>query len=150
MVASLPPDCVEQLAPFCVIGCDFVGPLFIKDSESKQYILLITCAVTRNIQLELINNLSTQTFLFAFRRFIARCGLCSVVFADNACTFKCAEKELKKLWSIVTHPDVKEFFASHNNKWKYIVERAAWWDNFYERIIKTVKTHCGRLWVNLH
>lgn len=120
-LARLPPACVKQANPFSVIGCDFAGPLFVKDSGNKQYIFLITCAVTRNVHLELVDNLSTDKFLLGFRRYY------SIVYSDNAKTFKRSELERKNLWSIVTHPDVQEFFASHNNKWKYIIGRAAWW-----------------------
>jgi hypothetical protein len=95
--------------------------------------------VTRSIHLELVGNLSTDTFLLAFRRFIARRGLCSVVYSDNARTFKRAELELRQLWAVITQPEVKEFYASNNIKWKYIVERGAWWGGFYERLVRTVK-----------
>lgn len=98
--------------------------MFVKDSGNKQYILQITCAATINVHLELVGSLSTQAFLLAFRRFIARRGICAVIYSDNARTFKRAELESKKLWTIMTHRDVKEFFASHDIKWKYIVERA--------------------------
>lgn len=138
-VAPLPVDRVEESAPFSVIGVDFAGPLFVKNNDTKQYILLITCAVTRNIHLELVGDLTTDTFLLAFRRFVARRGLCSVVFSDNARTFKRAELELKQLWTVISHPDVKRYYASNNIEWKYIVERAAWWGGFYERMVRTVK-----------
>lgn len=47
-VTPFPHDCVEQLSPMSVTGCDFAGSLFVEDSKSKQYILLITRAVTKN------------------------------------------------------------------------------------------------------
>lgn len=139
MTAPLPADRVEQSAPFSIIGVDFAGPLFVKDNDIKQYILLITCAVTRSLHLELVGSLSTDTFLLAFRRFIARRGLPSVVYSDNARTFKRAELELKQLWTVVNESRVKNFCASNGIKWKYIVERAAWWGGFYERMVRTVK-----------
>ncbi|GFW85048.1 integrase catalytic domain-containing protein [Trichonephila clavipes] len=71
VTAPLPALRVEQSAPFSVVGIDFGGPLYTKD-ENKHYIVLFTCAVTRALHLELVNNLTTETFLLALRRFISR------------------------------------------------------------------------------
>ncbi|GFQ98507.1 integrase catalytic domain-containing protein [Trichonephila clavata] len=95
VIAPLPDVRVTESPPFSVVGIDFAGPLFVKDSDAKQYILLITCAVTRSVHLELVGNMTTDTFLLAFRRFIARRGLFSLVISDNARTFKRAELELQ-------------------------------------------------------
>ncbi|GFQ83781.1 integrase catalytic domain-containing protein [Trichonephila clavata] len=73
-------------------------------------------------------------------KFISRRGLCTVIYSNNARTFKRAEIELRRLWTIINHPDVKEFCASKGVKWKYIIERGAWWGGFYERIVRSVKT----------
>lgn len=139
-VAPLPADRVDQSPAFTVVGIDYAGPLYCKNIEGKLYILLITCAVTRALHLELVGNLSTETFLLAFRRFIARRGLCSVVYSDNARTFKKADNELKLIWTVMNDDHVKDFYSSAGIKWKYIVEKAAWWGGFYERMVRTVKT----------
>ncbi|GFU26048.1 integrase catalytic domain-containing protein [Trichonephila clavipes] len=63
-----------------------------------------------------------------------------VIYSDNAKTVKRAEIQLRRLWTLINHPDVKEFCASRGIKWKYIIERGAWWDGFCERIVRSVKT----------
>ncbi|GFX46587.1 integrase catalytic domain-containing protein [Trichonephila clavipes] len=93
----LPALRIEQSAPFSVVGIDFGGPLYTKE-ENKHYIALFTCAVTRALHLELVNNLITETFLLALRRFISRRELRSKILTDNAKTFKRSELELKNLW----------------------------------------------------
>ncbi|GFW56335.1 integrase catalytic domain-containing protein [Trichonephila clavipes] len=110
-----------------------------KDNDAKQYILLITCAVTRSIHLELVGSMTTDTFLPAFRRFVARRGLYSMVISDNARTFKRAELELQQMWKVLNHADVKNFYSAHSIKWNCIVERAAWWGGLYERMMRSVK-----------
>ncbi|GFW87006.1 integrase catalytic domain-containing protein [Trichonephila clavipes] len=138
VTAPLPALRVEQSAPFSVVGIDFGGPLYTKD-ENKHYIVLFTCAVTRSFHLELVNNLTTETFLLALRRFISRRGLCSKILTDKAKTFKKSELELKNLWKIISDPTVKAFYASHKIYWQFMIERAPWWGGFYERLIRTVK-----------
>ncbi|GFW70392.1 integrase catalytic domain-containing protein [Trichonephila clavipes] len=93
----------------------------------------------RALHLELVNNLTTETFLLALRRFISRRGLCSKILTDNAKTIKKSELELKNLWKIISDPTVKAFYASHKIYWQFIMERAPWWGGFYERLIRTVK-----------
>ncbi|GFU32840.1 integrase catalytic domain-containing protein [Trichonephila clavipes] len=122
-----------------VVGHDFAGPLFVKDNDAKQYILLITCAVTRSIHLGLVGSVTTDTFLLVFRRFVARRCLCSMVISDNARTFKRAELELQQMWEVLNHADVKNFYSAHSIKWNYIVERAVWWGGFYECMVRCVK-----------
>ncbi|GFV31656.1 integrase catalytic domain-containing protein [Trichonephila clavipes] len=138
VTAPLPALRVEQSAPFSVVGIDFGGPLYTKD-ENKHYIVLFTCAVTRALHLELVNKLTTETFLLALRRFISRRGLCPKILTDNAKTFKKSELELKNLWKIISDPTVKAFYASHKIYWQFIMEPAPWWSGFYERLIRTVK-----------
>ncbi|CAB4023458.1 hypothetical protein AWC38_SpisGene24962 [Paramuricea clavata] len=78
---DLPDFRVSSDPPFTHIGLDFAGPFFIKsmfetkpteNGESnpnvKAYILLITCASTRSVHIELTLGLGVQAFLLAFRR----------------------------------------------------------------------------------
>ncbi|GFQ86456.1 uncharacterized protein TNCT_386531 [Trichonephila clavata] len=50
--APLPNDRIEKSQPFEITGMDFAGPLYLKDG-SKVYVSLFTCAVTRNVHLEI-------------------------------------------------------------------------------------------------
>ena len=94
-IAPLPADRIIPAPPFTNIGLDFAGPLYLKDGGAKAYICLFTCAVTRAIHLELVSNMTMEKFLLALRRMVAQSGMCSIIWSDNAKTFKCA-KELQK------------------------------------------------------
>ncbi|GFY59041.1 integrase catalytic domain-containing protein [Trichonephila inaurata madagascariensis] len=37
------------------------------------------------------------------------------------------------------HADAKNFYSTHSIKWSYIVEKAARWGGFYERMVRSVK-----------
>ncbi|XP_064488403.1 uncharacterized protein LOC135400501 [Ornithodoros turicata] len=78
-------------------------------------------------------------FLLAFQRFVARRGIPSKVYSDNAKTFQKSNEELKKLWKIVTGEGVKEKIADWAIDWRYNVPYAPWWGGFYERLIRSVK-----------
>lgn len=80
----LPESRIRDAIAFEVTGIDYAGPLFLKDQ--KAYIYLFTCAVYRAVHLELVTSLSTEGFLEALRRFIARRGRPSVIYSDNGKT----------------------------------------------------------------
>ena len=70
---------------FQVTGLDFAGPLYVKNNlnNDKVYMLLLTCASSRAIHLELTTDMSIEGFLRGFKRFIARRGIPEIVINDN-------------------------------------------------------------------
>ena len=64
--------------PFQVIGTDFAGPIYYRTKtkkESKEYILIFSCCVSRAVHLELIPNTTIKEFVKCLKRLIARRGL---------------------------------------------------------------------------
>jgi hypothetical protein len=96
----MPTDRATASRPFQVTGIYFVGPLYVKGKPigRKFYIALFTCATVRAVHLDLRSDLTTDTFLLAFQRFIGRRGLPYTIYTDNAQTFQAANKELAELW----------------------------------------------------
>lgn len=76
-MAQLPAERVMKARPFSIFGVDYCGPVFIKGSHrkaipTKALIAVFVCFVTKAVHQELVSNLSTDAFLAALRRFIAR------------------------------------------------------------------------------
>ncbi|GBN84617.1 hypothetical protein AVEN_189050-1 [Araneus ventricosus] len=138
IMAPLPENRIQAIYPFENVGIDFAGPLYTRNTD-KAYIALFTCAVTRAIHLEVVSSLSTEHFLLAFRRFISRRGICPTVNSDNAMTFKSADIELKRLYMNISEPEAQNYFGKKGIKWQYIVERAAWWGGYWERMVQMTK-----------
>ena len=135
---DLPVERVSDDPPFTHLGIDFAGPLYIRahnsPKENKAYICLFTFASTRAIHLELtLALIIVDSFLLAFRRFVARRGLPATIWSDNAKTFKAASKEIQR---IVRSPEVAKYLSTNRVTWKFIVERAPWWGSFWERMVK--------------
>ncbi|XP_054706599.1 uncharacterized protein LOC129216409 [Uloborus diversus] len=141
ITAPLPFDRSNASPPFSVCGLDFAGPIYVKIFKEvrKSYIVLFTCAITRSIHLELVSDMTTDSFLLALRRFLARRGNCKVIYSDNAKTFKRARKEIEDLSKIISDKLLSQFLTKERIVWKNIIERAAWWGGFYERLVKSVK-----------
>lgn len=116
-----------------------------KGQPAKAYIALFTCAVTRAVHLELVSDQTTENVLLALKRFIARRGLCRIIYSDNARTFKRADKDLKELWQMIKGSELTKLFTDKGITWKFIAERAAWWGGSWERLVRSVKTCLKRV-----
>jgi hypothetical protein len=135
LAAPLPLNRLKKAEAFNVTGVDFAGPLFYKPVASKKeeeapteedddttitvyhckcYVCLFTCAVTRAVHLELVQDLSARSFLLAFRRFAARRGPISVMYSDSAQTFHCVSRHLNILQA---DPSVQDLLARRNLLW---------------------------------
>ena len=137
--SPLPEFRVKEEHAFSSIGIDFAGPLFVRgpSGESKKaYVALFTCGTSRAVHLELVPNLTAETFLLCFRRFVSRCGTPRLVVTDNAKTFKAFSKTLIKIFKTA---EIQAFLARKRITWKFNLAKAAWWGGFYERLIKGVK-----------
>ena len=149
--APMPADRITISRPFQVTGIDFAGPLCVKGKPPlrKCYIALFTCATVSAVHLEFCSDLTTDTFLLSFQRFIGRRGLPHTIYTDNAQTFQAANRELAELWRALSATKTHAHIAQHGITWKFIVPRAAWWREWWERIIGTTK-RCLRNVVGRH
>lgn len=130
----LPENRVRDASAFEVSGVDLAGPLFLKDG-TKSWVVLLTCAVYRAVHLELVSSLSTDAFLEALRRFIARRGRPAIMYCDNGTNFTGASNVLGRLdWK-----QIEEHGLSSRIEWKFNPPSAAWWGGWWERIVRMVK-----------
>lgn len=136
---ALPKEPINEAQAFEITGVDFAGPVYVKPDNKKAYIALFTRAVTRAVHFKLVSDLTTDAFLLAFKRFIARRGICSVIYSDNAKTFKKAERDLIFLWTLMNGKKLQELFADKRISSKYIVERAASWGGMWERSVRPIR-----------
>jgi transposase InsO family protein len=137
--APLPKWRVQDSTPFSVTGVDFTGALFVKTptKEEKVYISLFTCAATRALHLEVVEDLSEETFLKAFRRFASRKSLPRTMVSDNGSTYLPVAEVLKRLFQSTS---LKEAFHRRGVEWHFIPKRAPWYGGFWERLIGLTKT----------
>ena len=84
--------------------------------------------------------MTVERFLLGLRRMVARRGMCSIIWPDNAKTFKSANKHLQQCWRVLEADKTQVALSERKIQWKYIVERSPWWGGFYERLVKSVKT----------
>ncbi|GBM41892.1 hypothetical protein AVEN_13614-1 [Araneus ventricosus] len=130
----LPEDRVSDTVAFEVTGVDLAGPLFLKGGL-KVWIELFTCAVYGAVHLELVASLTTDSYLMAFRRFIARRGRPRTVYSDNGTNFRGTYNELSTVdWKkVVREANINRIL------WKFNPPTASWWGGFRERLVRVIK-----------
>lgn len=150
-MGNLPPQRVRQCRSFAHCGCDYAGPIAIKTKfgnkshVTKGYISLFVCLVTKAIHLELVSDLTTDAFLAALRRFVARRGKPSHMYSDNGTNFRGSARALSEMHNIVLSQNhnslVEESLARGGITWHFIPPSAPHFGGLWEAGVKSVKHH---------
>jgi hypothetical protein len=140
IMGDLPSDRVTQNRPFLISGVDFAGPISLKEGRGrgkrivKAYIALFICMTTKAVHVELVGDLTTESFLNALKRLISRRGMVSKLYSDNATNFIGSKNELQK-----------RIQSDHNIEWHFIPPRSPHMGGLWEANIKCGKNHLKRV-----
>ena len=134
--------------PFYNTGIDFFVPIIVKlskktranQAKAKRYGVLFTCMATRAIHLEIAGDLTTDSFILALRRFIARRENVKHIRSDNGTNFKGAQKKLQDAIAEINIPKVvSELVKKHLNFiWTFNARSSPWMGGAWEALIKSV------------
>ncbi|XP_043471319.1 uncharacterized protein LOC122504323 [Leptopilina heterotoma] len=151
VMGNLPAKRVEFVRPFLHTGVDYCGPFFIKEKrlrnrgKVKCYVAIFVCLACKAVHLEVVNDLTTESFLEALSRFISRRGKPISLMSDNATNFKGADRELKELQELLQsekhNEDIKKFLNDSKIMWSFIPPRAPHFGGLWEAGVKSFKHH---------
>lgn len=97
-----------------------------------------------------MNDLTTNTFLNTFKRFIARRGKPLPFHSDNATTFVGANHEMKIfLKQVLTQRVFYEYFTSVHITWHYIPPRSPHFGGIWESVVGAIKYNFRRVIDNI-
>lgn len=150
-MADLPTSRVTEVKCFLNCGVDYAGPVYITlgrrrgIKSQKAYICLFVCLATKALHLELASDMSTDTFLGCFKRFIARRGPVCSISSDCGKNFIGAKAELDQIYNLVQSSEyirtIGAELSSHKIEWKFNPPSAPHFGGIWEANIKSVKTH---------
>ncbi|XP_033118371.1 uncharacterized protein LOC117117984 [Anneissia japonica] len=128
--------------PFSRVGVDYFGPLTVKRgrTECKRYGCIFSCLTTRAVHIEVTNSLTTDTFINAFHRFIARRGSPQEVISDNGTNFIGAKQEFKKAVKEWNQKTINDFMVQKEIKWSFNPPTASHMGGIWERQIRSIRT----------
>ncbi|KAH7714371.1 Integrase core domain containing protein [Aphelenchoides avenae] len=142
-MAQLPEERVTRYRPFGRVQTDFLGPIQVRrldGSVQKAWVAIWACMTTRNIHLEWLSSLSTESFMNAFKRFIGRRGRPDVCYSDNAATYKLAGRTIEWAWKELAWDDgFSCYLAKECIQWRFTTELAPWENGAVECMVKPVK-----------
>ncbi|XP_053363240.1 uncharacterized protein LOC128533064 [Clarias gariepinus] len=110
-MGDLPSDRTEPTPPFTYVGMDCFGPIYVKDGrrELKRYGLVLTCLCSRAVHIEVVDDLSTDSFMNALRAFIAIRGNVRQLRCDKGTNFVGAQREFANLMKDMDQERIKAF-----------------------------------------
>ena len=148
----LPKTRIEDPIPFSVCGVDFTGAMYVREGEGerKVYICLFKCATTRAVHLEVVLDMTVESCMLAFQKFVGRRSLPRTMMSDNASTYLAAADELEQL---LNSTSLKQALEGHGVTWQFIPKRAPWHGGFWEQSVgltkQVLKKTLGRSFVTL-
>ncbi|XP_055714836.1 uncharacterized protein LOC129808954 [Phlebotomus papatasi] len=151
MLGDLPAERIIHLTPFSSCGVDFCGPLLTRPSyrrggvSYKTYVCAFVCFTTKAVHLEVVGSLTTEGFIAALRRFVARRSAPKHIYCDNATNFRGASTELTDLFkTLPSDPSILQETAEKGISWHFAPPRSPHHGGLYEAVIKSLKFHLTR------
>ncbi|XP_015437070.1 PREDICTED: uncharacterized protein LOC107192357 [Dufourea novaeangliae] len=153
-MGNLPKNRVTLNRPFLITGIDHCGPLYIKEKRVrntktvKAYVAVFVCFSTKAVHLELVGDLTTDSFLASLKRFFARRGKSSDIYSDNAKTFVGANRELREIHNsfeiAIKDSSIQQYARNNNIPWHFIPPRAPNFGGLWDATVKLVKRYLYR------
>ncbi|XP_029346336.1 uncharacterized protein LOC115034258 [Acyrthosiphon pisum] len=144
-MADLPSSRVQPHRPFLHMGMDYGGPFVIKESRrrnartSKVYLALLICMSVKAVHLEIVSDLTTDAFLAALDRFVARRGTPEHLYSDCGTNYVGAARQLNSIFKDTT---VQEQMISHLPcTWHFNPPAVPHFGGLWEAAIKSSKYH---------
>ncbi|XP_043867343.1 uncharacterized protein LOC122757842 [Drosophila mojavensis] len=145
MMGDLPADRTTFTRPFTVVGVDFAGPFDVKNYAgracriTKGYVCVFVCFSTKAIHLEATSDLTTEKFLAAFSRLVARRGCPQKIYSDNGKTFVGATKTLSRDFVESLRSEVLAKHSLHSLSWHFNPPSAPHMGGLWEAGVKSFK-----------
>ena len=140
-MALLPVERIKPSPPFTYTGVDCFGPLIIKRgrAEVKRWGCIFTCLSTRALHLEKLDSMSTDSFLNALVRFIARRGKPVSILSDNGGNFVKGNSELAKAITEWNQKTINERLHKRHIQWNFNPPYCSHRGGIWERQIRSIR-----------
>lgn len=142
-MASLRSDRLTVDPPFTHIGLDVFGPWSAtarrtraNSAESKRWAVMFTCLCTRAVHIEVVESMSTSSFINALRRFLSIRGPVKNLRSDEGTNFVGACNELQ---INVDDPEIKEYLQDQSCTWTFNAPHSSHMGGVWERMIGLVR-----------
>ncbi|XP_039303908.1 uncharacterized protein LOC113004960 [Solenopsis invicta] len=137
--------------PFLSSGVDYCGPFQVRDrirrnaKSYKAYVAIFVCMSTKAVHIELVEDLTAESFIAALKRFVSRRGRARDLYSDNGKNFVGAERMLREILSTEEFKkSIQEYTTSEQINWHFIPARSPHCGGIWEAVVRSMKLHLKR------
>jgi len=143
IMGNLPLDRVRISRPFRISGVDLFGPirvsLGVRDKAAlKMYVALFICFSTKAVHLELLKDLTSNSFILFLSRIVDQCGPLERLYCDNATNFVGSARLLQEMASNV-RSTLGTYGVHHQVKFVFIPPRSPHFGGLWEAAVKSAR-----------
>ena len=125
------------------VGTDYMGPFEIMPTKTqlatKAWCILFCDQVTRSVHTEVVTDMTTNTFLLAFRRLVSLKGVPSFIQSDCAKTYTSANRKLAQLYRRIDEKKLQEEASKRQCEWRFSIPESPSSNGSVERLVASVK-----------
>lgn len=143
-------DSHQLIYPFAAVGIDYFGPLYVHAGPltrsmrknpklHKRYGCIFTCLRYRAVHIELASDLTTDSFINAVTRFVARRGPPRVIYSDNGSNFRGAETDVMHALKTWDQERIGRELLRRDIQWYFNPPAASHQGGVWERLIRSVR-----------
>ncbi|KAL0867450.1 hypothetical protein ABMA27_008237 [Loxostege sticticalis] len=109
IMGQLPLNRTQLEFPFQNCHVDYAGPVLIADRKgrgcklNKSYLCIFVCSAVKAVHLELVTDLTTEAYMAALYRFVARRGKPRSITSDNGTNFVGASNDMQSSSGTIGH-----------------------------------------------
>ncbi|XP_046576736.1 uncharacterized protein LOC124284679 [Haliotis rubra] len=145
-MADLPSDRLTPGVPFSSVGVDTFGPWQVVtrrtrggSANSKRWAVLFTCLTIRAIHIEVIEDLSSSSFINALKRFQSIRGKVTLFRSDRGTNFVGATDDLKIDTINMEEGPVQRYLYKSGCQWIFNAPHSSPMGGVWERMIGVVR-----------
>ncbi|XP_028656694.1 uncharacterized protein LOC114650672 [Erpetoichthys calabaricus] len=143
-MCDLPAERLQMDPPFSYVGVDLFGPWEVSTrrtrgghANSKRWAVLFTCLCTRAVHIEVVEEMSSSSFINALRRFFALRGPAKQLISDCGTNFVGACRELGM--EAPKQGKVQEYLQDQGCAWVFNPPHSSHMGGVWERMIGVVR-----------
>ena len=156
-MAELPVDRVTPSPPFTYVGVDTFGPWSVVTrrtrggiANAKRWAIMFSCLVTRAIHIEIVEEMTSSSFINSLRRFTAIRGPVKELRSDKGTNFVGAVNELGIHSVNVEDPKIKNFLCEHKTICRFNPPHASHMSGAWERMIGLARKILDSMLCDIH
>lgn len=155
IMGNLPIQRLQADYPFSNTAVDYAGPIMIANRKGrgcqlkKAYIAVFVCLAVRAVHIELVTDLSSEGFIAALNRFVARRGKPATIYSDNGTNFVGACNEIAKFLKNQSK-DITSYAADNEISFKFSPAYSPHFNGVAEGSVKSIKKHLNHIFSMAH